>query len=353
MSLQYKHLNIAIDLHSKHSVIGYMDENGQYIEQTQVSTSEKNLQREIARIPASSKRLTIEQGNQSFWAGERLSPYVDRLIICDPRHNRLITGSEDKNDHVDTRSLCELLRLDALKEVWRPKQMGHRRLFYGEVKEYEWINKQMVTAKRRLQASLQHWGLALDISKTDWKYPQRILSQLENKDLADYLESKLNHIKYLVTRKAQQLQQVEQAGNDYPEIEEFQKMSGVGPVYAHTFSAYIQTPYRFSNRRQLISFCKLGVVSRSSDGRVLKGEHLSKAGHSSLKNLSYGIWKSAMGSDNEVSGFYRASLDRCGDDTHARLNTQRKILITLWSLWKNNWTYQPNRFWADDGTASQ
>jgi transposase len=353
MNTQYNQLYIAIDRHSKHFVIGYMDKAGQYIQQRRVQTGAENLQREVARISADRKQLTIEQGNQSFWAAQMLAPYVDHLIICDPHYNRLIVDSEDKSDPIDTKSLCKLLRLGALKEIWRPKQMGHRRLFYGQVKEYEWINKQMVIAKRRLQASLQHWGCQLKISKSDWKHPKQMLSRLGQPTLTGYLRPKLDHIKYLARQKADQLERIVQAGRGYPEIGEFQKMSGVGKVYSHTFSAYIQTPYRFSNRRQLISFSKLGVVSRSSDGRVLKGEHLSRAGHSSLKNLSYGIWKSAMGSDNEVSGSYQASLDRCKDATHARLNTQRKILITLWSVWKNNWTYQPSKFWANDGVASQ
>lgn len=349
MNTSNDQIYIAIDLHSNHSVIGYMNQAGQYIEQRQVETTADNLQGEMVRLQADHKQLTIEQGNQSFWAGEQLAPYVDRLIICDPHYNQLIVGSEEKNDRVDTKSLCKLLRLDELKPIWRPKQMGGRRLFYGQITEYEWLNKQLVTNKRRLHANLQHWGYKLELSQTDWKHPKRILGRLANPKLVAYLEPKLNHIKYLAAQKAAQLQRIVQAGKSYWEIAEFKKMTGVGDVYAHTLSGYIQTPHRFTNRRQLISYCKLAVVGRSSDGKVLTREHLSKAGHSSLKSLSYGIWKSAMSSDNEVSGFYQASLARCGDATHARLNTQRKILISLWSLWKNKRTYRPEKFWADRG----
>lgn len=274
------------------------------------------------------------------------------MIICDPRYNRLISGSADKNDDIDTKRLCKLLRLDALKEIWRPKQMGQRRLFYGQVKEYEWLNKQLVANKRRLQASLQHWGYKLELSKTDWKYPERILDRLNEPKLAAHLKHRLARIQDLIGQKAAQLERIVEAGRSYWEIAEFQKMAGIAKVRAHTFSAYIQTPHRFTNRRQLISFSKLAVVSRSSDGRILKREHLSKAGHSSLSRRpsgSYGAWKSAMGSDNEVSGSCQASLARCGDETHARLNTQRKILISLWSLWKNNQSYRPAKFWAESG----
>jgi transposase len=349
----YIRIYIGIDLHSNYSVIGFMDQDGHYIKQVRVDTTAENLQREVARIPADSKQLTIEQGNQALWASEQLAPYVDHLVICNPRYNRLITQSANKNDSIDAHRLCTLLRLGELKDVWRSDRMGDRRLFYQQIKEYEWLNKQLVTSKRRLQATLQHWGYKLKLNKTDYTCPKRILEPLSHPKLASQLGDRLAHISFLSQQKADYLKRIIQAGKAYPEIAEFQKMSGIGPVRAHTFSGYIQTPHRFANRRQLTSFCKLAVAGRSSSGRQLSHEHLLTASHSSLKNLSYGTWHSAMGSDNEVSGFYRASLSKCGNETHARLNTQRKSLITLWSLWKHNWSYRSEKFWAGDGACSR
>ena len=37
-------------------------------------------------------------------------------------------------------------------------------------------------------------------------------------------------------------------GRRYPEIGEFMKMPGVGPVGAHVFDAFIQTPHRFATK---------------------------------------------------------------------------------------------------------
>ena len=67
-----------------------------------------------------------------------------------------------------------------------------------------------------------------------------------------------------------------------------------------------------------------------------------------LKGLSYHIWKGAIVArdDNEVKRFYAQSLDRTGDKRHARLNTQRKILDTLWTLWLRGTPYDPERFLA-------
>jgi transposase len=348
-----KEVFIAIDLHSKHSMIGYMNENGEYIDQRQVQTSPKNLINQIVAIPAAYKQLTIEQGNMTFAMAEHLCAYVDKLIVCDPTHNRLISGNANKNDRLDTFRLCKLLRLGELKQVWRPKHMGKRRLFYGQVKEYQRITKMLSAQKNQLQAQLRHWGINVDMCKKHYQNPDLLLKQIPREALAGQIARKINFIGLIEDQKVGQFKLVRQTGSGFWEIKEFQKMPGIGPVGAHVFSAYIQTPHRFSGRSQLMRFCQLGVRKRSSDGRGLKSERLDKAGHGCLKYHSHIAWKSALKSANEVSRFYRDSLERTGKETNARLNTQRKILTVLWSLWKHNRTYQPAKFYAGDGDSSR
>jgi transposase len=157
----------------------------------------------------------------------------------------------------------------------------------------------------------------------------------------------------LPAKKNQQFDRLRRTGQDFWEIKEFQKMSGIGPVGAHMFSGYIQTPHRFRRRGQLISFCQLAVRKFTSDGRKVRNERLSKAGHGCLKNIAHVAWKTSVGKENEVNGFYEASLDRCGDPVKARLNTQRKILITLWSIWKNKNSYSPEKFFSGRGDSAR
>jgi len=350
---KYKKIYIAIDLHSKHSMIGHMNQQGQYLGQQHVPTTPENLISQVAAIPADCKHLTIEQGNMAFWAAEQLRGHVDELIICDPRHNALISRSANKNDRLDTLRLCKLLRLGELKPVWRPKQMGIRRLFYHQVKEYQRLTKTLTIHKRQLQAGLRHWGINVSLVKRDYHHPEGLLAGIDRPMLADELAGKFGFIQAIARQRKQQWNRITQTGSRFWEIAEFQKMSGVGPVGAHTFSGYIQTPHRFRRRGQLIRFCQLAVRSRSSDGRRMRAERLDKAGHGCLKNIAHIAWKSAQKSDNEVRRFYRASRARIGDPVKARLNTQRKILITLWSLWKHKRTYRPQKFFCGDGDSAR
>lgn len=350
---KYKEVYIAIDLHSKNSMIGYMNQKGQYQGQQHVATTAENLISQVAAIPADCKHLTIEQGNMAFWAAEQLCEYVDELIICDPRHNALISGSANKNDHLDTLRLCKLLRMGELKAVWRPKQLGNRRLFYHQIKEYQRLTKTLTIHKRQLQASLRHWGINVRLAKRDYHHPEGLLAGVEREELAAELAGKFDFIQAIARQKQQQWDRITGTGSRFWEIAEFRKMSGIGPVGAHIFSGYIQTPHRFRRRGQLIRFCQLAVRSRSSDGRRMRRERLDKAGHGCLKNVAHIAWKAAQKSDNEVRRFYRASLARVGDPVKARLNTQRKILITLWSLWKHKRKYRPQKFFCGDGDSAR
>lgn len=350
---KYKKIYIAIDLHSKHSMIGHMNRKGQYLGQQQVPTTAVNLINRVAAIPADCKHLTIEQGNMAFWAAEQLREHVDELIICDPRHNALISRSANKNDRLDTLRLCKLLRLGELKAVWRPKQMGIRRLFYHQLKEYQRLRKTLTNHKRQLQAGLHHWGINIKVTRKDYATPEDILAQMDRPLLAAELAGKFGFIQQIQRQKDRQFDRIARTGEQFWEIAEFQKMSGMGAVGAHTFSAYIQTPHRFRHRGQLIRFCQLAVRSRSSDGRRMRAERLDKAGHGCLKNLAHIAWKAAQKSDNEVRRFYRTSLARVGDPVKARLNTQRKILITLWSLWKHKRKYRPQKFFCGDGDSAR
>ena len=72
-------------------------------------------------------------------------------------------------------------------------------------------------------------------------------------------------------------------GDRYPEIAQFQRMPGIGVVGSHVFSAFIQTPHRFANKRKVWQYCGLGIRQRSSAGKPLAYQRLSRSGSGALK----------------------------------------------------------------------
>ena len=101
---------------------------------------------------------------------------------------------------------------------------------------------------------------------------------------------------------------MQELGKKYGEIEQFQRIPGIGVVGAHVFSAFIQTPHRFATKQQLWKYCQLGIRVRQSGGKKLSGECLDRSGISVLKAISYQCWMSSLRTKepNEVSLFYHA-----------------------------------------------
>jgi transposase len=137
---------------------------------------------------------------------------------------------------------------------------------------------------------------------------------------------------------------MKQLGRNYAEIREFVKIPGIGDISAHIFDAFIQTPRRFAQRSRLWKYCRLSITDRSSDGKPLGFQHIDQSGVGELKALSYRAFMAAMKGDNEVKRFYFDSLKRTHSRKHARLNTQRKILSAMYSIWKKGVAYQPGLF---------
>jgi transposase len=140
-------------------------------------------------------------------------------------------------------------------------------------------------------------------------------------------------------------------GRRYPEIGWLRSVPGVGPIGAHVFVALIQDPRRFRSLSQLTRYCRLGIRDRSSDGKPLGYRRLDRSGHGALKAITYRAWLVAVKrKTGPVYAFYSQSLERTSDEVHARLNTQRKVLRTLWVLWQKGAPFEAKNFL---GTAPQ
>src|SRR5947207_15356843 len=142
-------------------------------------------------------------------------------------------------------------------------------------------------------------------------------------------------------------EEVERVGGAFWEVREFQRLPGVGPIAAHVFSAIIEEPSRFGSKFKLWKYSQLWITDRTSDHKPLGYQRLDRRGNRELKNLSYHAWRTACKSTtrpNPIQSFYQQSRLRTGSVRHGRLNTQRKILETMWIIWLRHQPFDPERF---------
>ena len=348
--MKKKPLYAALDLHSRFSVLGSMDHDGKAGPRMRFATSAAMLRTQVGALRQEKRPvyLTIEAGAFTRWASGIVRPLVERLIICEPRHNRLINSNPQKSDEADVDGMCLLLRVGKLKEVW----MGtdRTREIYREL-VYELLNWR--DAQRELKALIKAryrgWGVLRlhGIRVFSGKGREAYLEQLPAEEERRMLRRLYAQFDHAIEQWKETLKEVERAGAKFWEVEQFQRIPGVGPITAHVFSAIIEEPNRFPTKFKLWKYSQLGITDRSSDGKPLGYQRLDRRGNNELKNLSYHAWRTACKSttgSNAVKAFYQASKQRTGSVRHARLNTQRKILEAMWLIWLRTRPFDPNKF---------
>ena len=95
-----KPIYAALDLHSGHSVLGSMDHDGQTQPRMRFPTEASILRAQVERLRRKRQPLylTMEARALTRWASGIVRPLVERLIICEARHNRLIHSYPTKSD---------------------------------------------------------------------------------------------------------------------------------------------------------------------------------------------------------------------------------------------------------------
>jgi len=343
-------LYAALDLHSRFSVLGSMDHEGRSERRKRFATEANMLRAQVEALKKKRRPvyLTMEAGAMTRWASAIVRPLVERLIICEPRHNRLINSNPTKSDEADVEGMCLLLRLGKLKEVWMGQ--GRTREIYRAL-VYELLNwrdaqrelKTLIKARYRGWGVLRLHGVRVFSVKGREVYLEQLPAE-EERRMMRRLYRQLDHA---LLEWKETLKEVERVGEKFWEVREFQRIPGVGPMAAHVFSAIIEEPGRFGTKQKLWKYSQLGITDRTSDHKPLGYQRLDRRGNHELKNLSYHAWRTACKSTtgpNEIKSFYQQSRLRTGSVRHARLNTQRKILETMWMMWLRQEPFDPKKF---------
>lgn len=335
---------LGLDCHSRQCVLAHLNDEGQLVSCVSIPTEAAALIAAIKAIPADCKRLMLEECEISRWIARTLGPYVEVLVVCDPRENHLLSRHHNKRDDRDAHTLARLLRLGEYKAVWQPAD-ERRIAFRHAASFYEDAVRHQTRLKLQIKAEYRQWGVVLTGREVFSPANQaRFLERLPHQArrpielLHELLASAL-----AVERTA--LDHLRQLGREFPEISRLRKIPGIGLIGASLFVAYVQDPKRFLGDAQLHRYCRLGIRDTSSDGKPLGYQRLDRSGHGTLKAISYRAWMTAVRlGRGPVWDFYQQSMQRTGNTVHARLNTQRKVLTTMRRMWLNDQEFDAQRF---------
>ncbi|MEW6621199.1 MAG: transposase [bacterium] len=256
-----------------------------------IETSEMNLINTVQSV-SGTKTLVVEESPLAHWIRRILKPYVNKLIVAEPRQNTWISKAEDKNDPNDTIRLAKLLRGGFIKEVYHTDN-DDQQDFKELIGHYHDTSKQITRFKNKIKARFRQKGIHAKGSTV--YYPQNRLDwlkKLKRPTTVFILKNLYDTLDTLRNEQAQNLRELRKLAKKYPPIKKFQKLPGVGFIIAATFFAIIDTPDRFAHKRKPWCYCSLGKSEKESAGKILhKGA--SNNGNRLLKYMGMEAAKNA------------------------------------------------------------
>lgn len=287
-------------------------------------------------------QVHLEAGELAPWVRSVIAPFVKKVVISHPQANAWIARDPNKCDQRDAFKLADLLRMNRVHEVYYSEQQS-RRDFKLLVQHYDDLCQQPKRLKLTIKARLRTQGIIVHDRRVYQEVErEKVLAQVSSLVVRTAISQLFTVLEQTITTQKAAEKLMLQAAQAFPEIALFRAVPGIGPISACRFSAYIQTPHRFSNVRKLWRYCRLGVSQQSSDGKPLGRRKLDHCGNGRLKDVSRKAFAAARRAkaDNAFKRAYERILQSTHNETHARLTVQRKIIAVLRAIWI---TQQPYR----------
>lgn len=332
----YTGIDLGVEVCAWHAV----GKEGQTEDKGEFRTCEKLLIDAVTSLPGKVMVL-MEECELANWAYRTILPHVEKAIVCDPRHNAWVAKASNKSDSIDAHKLAELLRVNRFVEVYNPANETMV-VFKKCVQQMDRFSLRVAREKVRLKSQLRRLGISTaDENPYTDRGMKKLVERVGNPDMEALLAQIFRTMRFLEGEKKDSIARLRTFVPRIPILADFLDVPGVGIQTASLFVAYIQTPDRFKGKRNLVKYCGLGIVKRSSDGKPIGRERLDRQANLRLKDVSRKIFMGAMAcrKDNLFKRTYRKSLKRTENKEHARLNTQRKILTVLWAMWKDGTKY--------------
>lgn len=133
--------------------------------------------------------LTFEESTSAQWLYVELLDRVDRIIICDPFKNKLLSDGP-KNDPIDAKKLCSLLKAGLLTEVYHTTDNLYQLRKY--VSAYEDIVKMGVRLKNQRSGFLAQIGKTKKTKERNFDKASDFIIEKLDKGIENYKATKKN-----------------------------------------------------------------------------------------------------------------------------------------------------------------
>jgi transposase len=341
-----------MDVHRDSTTAVVLDAQGKLVMQVILRTEACALV-DFLRGLSGTLHLTFEEGSYSAWLHEQLLPYVQKLIVCNPRQNALLKQG-NKSDRIDARKLAELLRLGSLSSVYHGSP-GMRTL-KELARSYLTLVRDGTRVMNRLKGLYRGRGIRCGGTQVySPRHRARWVEQLREPGARQRAQLLYQELDLLLRLRPQARRALLSESRKHSGQKLLRSIPGLGPVRVALLLAFLQTPHRFPAKRKLWGYGGLGLITRgSAQHRLVQGElvvspkgvrvrGLSPAHHHDLKDIFKGAALAACQRPGPLRDFYARRIADGKEEYLARLDVARKIATLLLTLWKRGETFDAQR----------
>ncbi|MHC4219705.1 MAG: transposase [Planctomycetota bacterium] len=340
---------IGLDAHGQSCTFAVMGPSGRRIRHDVVETNGAALVRYVKAL-AGRKHLCLEEGTQSAWLYEILSPHVEEILVAGIHEKN--HGS--KSDVLDAFQRAEELRTN---QVRTPVFKAPRR--FSSLRELSRVHTMLVRDVVRVQSRLKATYRARGIptpGKTLYRPGgrQEWLSKLPVSCRAATARLYEAYDALLELKSAAEKEMVTEAAKQ-PIAKVLATAPGMGPIRVAQLLPVVVTPERFRTRKQFWSYCGLSIVLRSSSdwvrsehggwvrARVAKTRGLNRNHNSRLKGIFKGAATTVLTSypDDPLHEHYQQLTADGTKPNLAKLTLARRIAAVVLRMWKDGKEYDP------------
>jgi hypothetical protein len=264
--------------------------------------------------------VTVEETTTAQWLYLELRDVVDRIIICDPLHNRWLCHGP-KTDRIDADTLCILLRSGLLKEVFHSADELYE--LRSLVSAYEDVVRSGVRALNQQSA--------LERGHRDQGQNASFILEHLHKSIDTYHETKKHYES-----------KFEHLARHNKLTKSLLPISGIGTIGAVKIVATVIEAKRFATRGHFLSYCGLVKHEKLSGGRSY-GRRKSRYSHT-LKAVYKTAAMAAIRGKNPIREYYDYLLGKGVAEHNARHAVARYIARITYGILKTGTRYDPYRW---------
>lgn len=343
---------IGMDVHATSCTAAVVNAQGKRLGSHVIGTSGAALV-EFLKAQAGTIHLCIEEGTQSTWLAEILSPHVEQMVVTHVSESR-----GQKSDERDAFTLAERLRTGTL-ETSVYKHVGRFGKLRQLVRAHAMIVQDEARVQHRIKSLLRSRGVpATGRSMYNTTRRAEYLAALpaSARDAAELLFAQYDAVAPIRDRAHKELVT---ESHRHPETRWLESCPGIGEIRAAQIAAVVVEPERFRTRRQFWSYCGLGIVMRSSSdwvqtaqgkwtrAQVKQTRGLNQNHNHMLKHVFKGAATSVLqiqSSNEPLRASYEQMLAGGTKPNLAKVTLARKLAAIALALWKKKEVYDPGKW---------